>query len=139
MLDFTSRFGRRVNRRLRSERIIWLTTMDSDGTPQPRPVWFHWDGQTVLIFSERNKAKLRHIRGNLRVALNFNTDEDGDDVAVLTGEAVILQEPPPPARVKAYLRKYREGIKDLEMTVPQFTADFAVPILVTPKAMRGYA
>ena len=86
MLDFSTRFGRHVNRRLRQEKIIWLTTVDSNNTPQPRPVWFHWDGETVLIFSERHKAKLRHITGNPRVALNFNTDEDGGDVAVLTGD-----------------------------------------------------
>lgn len=138
MLDFTSKFGRRLNRRLQRERIIWLTTVDANHTPQPRPVWFHWDGQTVLIFSERNKAKLRHIPRNPRVALHFNTDTDGDNVGVLVGQATLLPEPPPAARIQAYLRKYRQGIKDLDMTVPQFTADFAVPILVTPEAMRGW-
>lgn len=138
MIDFTSRFGRRLNRRLSQEKIIWLTTVDSHSRPQPRPVWFHWDGQTVLIFSERNKAKLRHIPQNPGVALNFNTDEDGDNVGVLIGEARLLSEPPSAARVNAYLRKYKEGIKNLDMTVPQFTASFAVPILVTPRAMRGY-
>ena len=138
MVDFSSKFGRRVNRRLRQEKVIWLTTVDSHNTPQPRPVWFHWDGQTLLIFSEKNKAKLRHIAGNARVALNFNTDEDGGDVAVLVGDAEILQEPTDPARVKTYLRKYREGIKELEMTVANFRDAYAVPILVTPQAMRGF-
>jgi len=138
MLDFTTRFGRRVNRRLRQERIIWLTTVDPHNAPQPRPVWFHWDGQTVLIFSERNTAKLRHIAHNSRVALSFNTDEEGGDVAVLGGEALVLQQPPPLSRVKTYLRKYRQGIKDLGMTAAEFMGAYAVPILVTPKAMRGF-
>jgi PPOX class probable F420-dependent enzyme len=138
MLDFSTRFGRHVNRRLRQEKIIWLTTVDSNNTPQPRPVWFHWDGETVLIFSERQKAKLRHIAGNPRVALNFNTDEDGGDVVVLIGEAMPLDQPPDPSRVKTYLRKYREGIKDLGMTVQEFSDSYSVPILVTPKSMRGF-
>ncbi len=138
MLDFTSRFGRRVNRRLRLEKIIWLTTIDSHNTPQPRPVWFHWDGRTVLIFSERSAAKVRHVARNTRVALNFNSNEDGDDVVVLIGEARILRNPPSPGRVKTYLRKYRQGIKDIGMTVPRLMATFAIPILVTPKAMRGF-
>jgi len=138
MIDFTSRFGRRLNRRLSREKIIWLTTIDSHNSPQPRPVWFHWDGQSVLIFSRRKTAKLRHIPKNPGVALNLNTDEEGDNVGVLIGEARLLLEPPSTARVNAYLRKYREGIKDLGMTVPQFTASFAVPILVAPRAMRGY-
>src|SRR5919106_5756809 len=110
MFDLTSRFGRHVNRRLRQEKIIWLTTVDSHDTPQPRPVWFHWDGKTILIFSEKDKAKLRHISHNARVALNFNTDKDGGDVAVVVGDAKILNEPVAPNRVKAYLRKYGKGI-----------------------------
>jgi PPOX class probable F420-dependent enzyme len=138
MVDFSSKFGRHVNRRLSQEKIIWLTTVDSHDTPQPRPVWFHWDGQTVLIFSETNKAKLRHIARNPRVALNFNTDKEGGDVGVLVGDARILDEPPAPARVNTYLTKYREGIKDLEMTIAQFTDAYAVPILITPQAMRGF-
>jgi PPOX class probable F420-dependent enzyme len=138
MLDFTSRFGRRLDRRLQREKIIWLTTVDTRQTPQPRPVWFHWDGRTVLIFSERNKAKLRHIPRNPRVALNFNTDDDGDNVGVLVGQATLLPEPPAASRIQAYVRKYRQGIKGLDMTVPQFTAAYVVPILVTPEAMRGW-
>jgi PPOX class probable F420-dependent enzyme len=138
MLDFSSRFGRHVNRRLRQEKVIWFTTVDSERTPQPRPVWFHWDGKTILIFSEKGKAKLRHIAAGSRVSLNFNTDEEGGDVAVLTGEARILDNPPPTDRVKTYLRKYTQGIKDLGMTVEDFRETYAVPILVTPQNMRGF-
>ena len=137
MLRFTTRLGRHITRRLRTETIIWLTTVDAHNTPQPRPVWFHWDGRTVLIFSERNKAKLRHIAQNPRVALSFNTDKDGDDVGVLIGDAVILGEPPPATRIQVYMRKYKEGIKDIGLTPPQLRESFAIPILVTPTAMRG--
>jgi PPOX class probable F420-dependent enzyme len=138
MVDFSSRLGRQVNRRLRQEQIIWLTTVDSHNTPQPRPVWFHWDGQTVLIFSERGKAKLHRIAHNSRVALNFNTDEEGGHVAVLIGEAQVLDEPPEANRVKDYLKKYGKGIKSLDMTVAEFTEAYTVPILVTPQAIRGF-
>ena len=105
MIDFTSRLGRHVKRRLRREQIIWLTTVDFDDAPQPRPVWFHWDDETILIFSERGKAKLRHIERNPKVSLNFNTDKDGGDVAAIGGEAKIMDTPPARNRVKAYLRK----------------------------------
>ena len=70
--------------------------------------------------------------------MNFNTDEDGGDVVVLTVTPRILDEPPDPNRVKTYLRKYRESIKDLGMTIKEFTDAYAVPILVTPQAMRGF-
>lgn len=138
MVDFTNRFGRHVNRRLRQEKIIWLTTVDSRDMPQPRPVWFHWDGKTILIFSEKDKAKLRHIARNPGVVLNFNTDDEGGDVAVIVGDAKILDEPPASSRIKTYLSKYREGIKSLDMTVMEFRNAYTVPILVTPQSMRGF-
>ena len=139
MFDLTNRFGRHVNRRLRREKIIWLTSVDSHATPQPRPVWFHWDGETVMIFSEKDKAKLRHIAHNCRVALNFNTDDDGSDVAVIVGDGRILGDPPTSNRIKAYLRKYSQGIKSLDMTAAAFRAAYSVSILVTPVSMRGFA
>ena len=139
MLDFHSQFGRHVNRRLREEKIIWLTTVDSENPPQPRPVWFQWDRETVLIFSQQNKAKLRQISRNPRVSLNFNTNEDGGDVAVLIGEGKILDAPPDLSRVKTYLRKYREDIKDLGMSIEEFSHSYSVPILVTLQSMRGFA
>ena len=92
----------------------------------------------TMIFSEKGKAKLRHIARNPRVSLNFNTDEDGGDVAVLIGEARILDEPPPPGRVKTYLRRYSKGIKSLDMTPEEFRNSYSVPILVTPLSIRGF-
>jgi PPOX class probable F420-dependent enzyme len=115
-----------------------LTTIDPKNTPQPRPVWFHWDGRTMLVLSQPKTAKLRHIARNRNVSLNFNTDEDGDDVTVLTGSAKVLRNAPPPARLKSYLRKYKQGISDIGMTVARFVADFSVAIVVTPRAMRGF-
>jgi PPOX class probable F420-dependent enzyme len=137
VLNFRTRFGRRVRRRLLREKVVWLTTIDPKNTPQPRPVWFHWDGRTMLVLSQPKTAKLRHVARNPNVSLNFNTDEDGDDVTVLTGSARALRKPPP-ARLKSYLRKYRQGIGDIGMTVSGFVADYSVAIVVTPRAMRGF-
>jgi hypothetical protein len=46
--------------------------------------------------------------------------------------------PPPPERLKAYLRKYRSGIAGLEMTLSSFQAEYSVPILVQPTVLRGF-
>jgi PPOX class probable F420-dependent enzyme len=83
MIDLNTEFGHRVQNRLEQEPVIWLTTVDSKGSPQPRPVWFHWDGETVLIYSQAEGAKVRHIKHNPHVALNLNSTPDGGDVVVL--------------------------------------------------------
>jgi Pyridoxamine 5'-phosphate oxidase len=37
-----------AERRLRTEPIVWLTTVRADGRPQSSPVWFLWDGDGYL-------------------------------------------------------------------------------------------
>jgi hypothetical protein len=59
-------------------------------------------------------------------------------VVVILGEARILEESPDEGRVKSYLRKYREGIKSIDMTVAEFTDSYSVAILVMPQHMRGF-
>lgn len=40
MIDFTTQLGERLHQRLQEDFVIWLTTVDASGFPQPRPVWF---------------------------------------------------------------------------------------------------
>ena len=74
MIDTTSEFGTRVAQRLQQEGIIWLTTVRGDGTPQPSPVWFLWDGETFLIYSQPGAPKVRNIARSPKVALHLNGD-----------------------------------------------------------------
>ena len=78
MLDFKTKFGRFAMKSIKSEYFVWLTTVDSKGTPQPRPVWFIWENDTFLIYSQAKAHKLKHIQNNPNVSLHFNSaDEKG--------------------------------------------------------------
>lgn len=138
MLNLNSSLGRKIERRLQEEQVIWLTTVDANQTPQPRPVWFHWDGETLLILSQPGAAKVRHIARNPRVALNFNTDAGGGEVGVLIGEARLLQGSLDPARRQAYIEKYAQGIKSLGATPESMLAEYRTVLLVTPQSLRGF-
>ncbi len=137
-IDTSTEFGARVARRLRDERVIWLTTVRDDGTPEPSPVWFLWDGSTFLIYSQPDKPKLRNIARDPKVALHFNSDPEGDDVAIFTGEAKIDAGVPPATQVPDYLAKYRQGIRNIGMTPDSFAQSYSVPIRVTPTKLRGF-
>jgi PPOX class probable F420-dependent enzyme len=138
MLDFSSGFGKHADVRLRRQQIIWLTTVDRRRCPQPRPVWFQWNGSTLLIFSQRQAAKLRHIRRNPWVALNLNSDPLGDEVTVLLGRARVLKRWPTKARTDEYFKKYRRGLNSLGMTPESFRTDYCVPVEIRPAALRGF-
>lgn len=136
--DTASPFGERVARRLRDEHVVWITTIGADGTPQPNPVWFLWDGQTVLIYNRPRAKRLEHIQRSPNVSLNFNTGGDGEDVVVITGRAQIVTEVPPADQVAAYIEKYRADIADLDMTPESFAADYTVVVRVRPEKVRGF-
>jgi PPOX class probable F420-dependent enzyme len=139
MIDFNSDFGRAVQRHLKEQSIVWLTTVDSTLTPQPRPVWFVYEDDSFLIFSQAHAHKVAHIQKHPRVSLNFNTDESGDKhVIVLTGEAVIDADCPPAHEVPTYFEKYREDIAGLDMTPDDFSHDYSVAIRIRPTELRGW-
>jgi PPOX class probable F420-dependent enzyme len=139
MIDLTSAFGQAVKVHLKNQYVIWLTTVDSNLTPQPRPVWFIWEDDSFLIFSQAKAHKVAHIKRNPKVALHFNTDETGDKhVIVFTGEASIDANCPPAYKVDVYFEKYKQGISDLDMTPEGFSNEYSVALRIRPAEIRGW-
>jgi PPOX class probable F420-dependent enzyme len=137
-IDTSTEFGERVSRHLENDRIIWITTVGPDTGPQPSPVWFLWDGDTVLIFSQPDTPKLRNIQANPRVSLNFNSNANGGDVVVMTGDAWIDLEAPALNNLPEYVEKYTDGLQGISMTAEQFAAAYSVPFRVRPASLRGH-
>ncbi|MET9018830.1 TIGR03667 family PPOX class F420-dependent oxidoreductase [Actinopolymorpha sp. NPDC004070] len=138
VVDTTTTFGAHVAERLERDRLIWLTTVSADGTPQPSLVWFLWTEGELLIRSQPDKPKLRHIARNPRVGLHLDSDSTGNDVVVLTGEARTPAEPPTEEEAARYFRKYAQGIEALGMTEETFAQEFSVPIRVAVSKVRGW-
>jgi PPOX class probable F420-dependent enzyme len=134
-LDESTAAGAAAARRLRSEKLIWLTTVRPDGQPQPSGVWFHWDGADFLIFSEPNAPKVRNIRGNPQVAVHLDSDGSGGGLVVAEGSAE-LAEGVDAERDAAYLTKYDGDIAALGWTVEQLRTQYSLPIRVTPTRWR---
>ena len=139
MIDLTSNFGQAVKHHLKNEYVIWLTTIDSNLTPQPRPVWFIWQDDSFLVFSQAKAYKVAHIKKNPKVALHFNTDDTGDKhVIVFVGNASIDINCSPAHEVPAYFEKYNEGISNLDMTPEGFSDEYSVAIRIHPSQIRGW-
>jgi len=138
MFDPNTEFGERVARRLKEDSVIWLTTVRRDLIPQPTPVWFLWNGDTFLIFSEPSAQKIRNIRRNPKVALNFDGNGTGGDIIVFWGEAQIEEERPSANEMAEYLQKYQTGLTQIQMTPESFAESYSVPVRVKPTNVRGY-
>jgi len=138
MLDLQSEFGQRASRRLDQELIIWLATVDRHGSPQMRPVWFLWNGASLLVYSRPGTAKIEHIRRNPQVALHFDGDGMGGDIVVLLGRAELDAQAGPASGQAEYLKKYAEGLRRIGMTADQFSGEYSAALRIHPTAIRGH-
>jgi PPOX class probable F420-dependent enzyme len=138
--DRSTPFGDRVARRLREERLIWLTTVDAKGTPQPTPVWFLWDeaASNLLIYSRADAKRLVHLQQNSRVALNFDGNGSGGDIIVIIGQARVSSEDPSADQLPTYVEKYRNFITRSYSTPENFASVYSVALRIRPSAIRGH-
>lgn len=138
LYDPGTEYGGRIEKRLQVEWIAWLTTVSPEGEPNPRPVWFLWDGESFLIYSRPGTHKLNHIRLNPKVSINLDGDGLGGDIIVFLGEALILEDALPADQNPAYLSKYADGMERIGMDAEQFARTYSVAIQVSPVRLRGH-
>ncbi len=136
MLDPTNPAHAHADRRLRSEPIAWLTTVRSDGQAQSSPVWFLWDGESFLLYSQPHARKVRNLAANPKVSLHLNDDGAGDDVVTFEGAATVEPDTPRADRVEGYLAKYRAAIVALGYEPGPFARTYSTAIRVRPTRAR---
>ncbi len=137
MINFDNALGQRTLQRIKSEQVVWLTTVSPSGFPQPRPVWFVWDDQGFVIYSTPKAKKLAHIASNPKVALHFNTNSGGEDVQVILGNAFIDQDAPLSKSNTANSEKYHSEILALGLDKKKYSATFSVALRIVPTRLRG--
>jgi PPOX class probable F420-dependent enzyme len=137
-MDWTSDMGKKLTQRLNDEMVVWLTTVRADGTPMPTPVWFLWDGSTFLIYTQPLSNKMKYIAENSRAALNLNSDAEGGEVAIFTGDIRVIPDAPPAIENETFLVKYRQGIEDISMTPESFSRDYSTALVFYPDKIRSW-
>ena len=128
----------RVESRLRTNLMAWLTTVTPDGKPDTVPVWYLLrDDETVLVYSRPGKAKLRNIDRNPAVALGLDVTDLGRDVIRLEGTATRWRGAPAADQVPDYVAKYVERIAVIFGTVERFAELFSEAVVITPVRLHA--
>ena len=130
MLDPSRQAHAHADRRLRSEQVAWLTTVRADGQAQSSPVWFLWDGETFLLYSQPGAQKVRNVGVNPKVSLHLGDDGAGGDVVSVEGTATVEPDGPRADRVEGYLAKYQTAIEALGYEPGPFARTYSTPIRV---------
>ncbi|MEA2518634.1 MAG: hypothetical protein QOF49_714 [Chloroflexota bacterium] len=117
---------------LRTETVVWLSSVSSDGTPHLVPIWFSWDGADVLIASKPTARKVANIRANPAVMLALGEPDDDFDVGMVEGVAELLRDSAADALPAAHLDKYRAQMASIGLTAEEFVATYSQVIRIRP-------
>ena len=109
MLDPAKEAHAHADRRLRAEPVAWLSTVRADGQAQSTPVWFLWDGDTFLVYSQPGAQKVRNLTANPKVSLHLSDDGAGGDVVSFEGAAAVEPDTPRPDREELSRICYTSG------------------------------
>ncbi len=125
--------------RLRDETLIWLTTTGADGTPQPNPVWFLWDGvDSLLVYNRAHARRLEHVARHPRVAMHFDGNGRGGDIVVFAGAAEHAPDVPGADHNAEYLAKYRDAMTSVSGSPEDFATQYPVPLRIRISKTRGH-
>ena len=122
----------RIDRLLRSEPVVWMSTVRPDGVPHLIPIWFSWDGEAILIASKPGAQKVRNLRSNPVVMLALGRPEEDFDVGLLEGRAELLDVAAADALPASHLTKYRAAMASIGLTPREFLATYTQVIRVVP-------
>jgi PPOX class probable F420-dependent enzyme len=101
-------------------------------------VWFLVrDDDTILLYSEPGKAKLRNIAANPHVSLGLDVTDIGRDVIRFDGTAAHVPDHPRADAVPTYLSKYTERIAAIFGSPENFGAAFTEAIVITPTRLHA--
>jgi PPOX class probable F420-dependent enzyme len=131
ILDHTPEAAHR-DERLRGDPIAWLGTVRPDGRPHLVPVWFSWDGDSLLILSQPDTQKVRNLRHDPRVTIALDDTRTGHDVVLFEGEAGLVSVRDESAAVAAYLSKYAELLSEMKWRPEAYVESYSQAIVVRP-------
>ena len=132
MLDMTNKRHARIDARLRSDLMMWLSTVRPDNRAHLVPVWFLWKDGFIYVFSKPDQ-KMRNLEQNNSVMLGVDDTKGGNDPIMLGGDAELMKHADLPPEVhEAYAAKYGERLKEFDWTMESMAAEYSEVIKITP-------
>jgi PPOX class probable F420-dependent enzyme len=111
--------------------VLSLATVRPDGRAHVVPVWFHWDGKAISVFSKADAQKVLNLLADPRAMIAVGAPGFGDGGGLL--EVAAELRPAGPHRPAAgFGRKYRNQLDRLGVTFDDFLATYPMLICLRP-------
>ena len=123
---------------LRTDPVVWLSTVRDDGRPHLVPVWFHWDGEQIVAFSKPRARKVENLRGRPSVMLAVGMPGPDFEVELIEATAELPDAPSAALMPDGFARKYGELLRRAGLTAQRFAEVYSQAIVLRPTRFLGY-
>jgi PPOX class probable F420-dependent enzyme len=123
---------------LRTDPVVWLSSVQGDGNPHVVPVWFHWDGERIVAFSKPHARKVDNLRRHPRVMLAVGAPGPDFEVELIEAHAELPDAPAEELVPRDFAAKYRDLLRRAGLTLQRYTEVYSQPIVLRPTRFLGY-
>jgi PPOX class probable F420-dependent enzyme len=127
-----------IRAELQNQRVIWLGSTRPDGAPHVVPIWFLWDGRSILVFSKPDAQKVRNVRANPRVMLAIGDPGLDFDVELAEAVAEVVKPSASLSVPSAFVTKYAKVAARAGLTMARFADVYRQPIRIQPTRWLGW-
>ena len=117
---------------LEREPVVWVSSIRPDGSPHVLPLWFHWDGEAITVFSKPHAQKVRNLRGDPRVMVAIGEPGVDFDVELIEASAEFLPVPTEQVLPAEFCAKYGEQMERGGIDRARFAEVYSQPIRIRP-------
>ncbi len=128
----------RVERFLRTEEVLWLSTFGTDGFPGLVPLWFSWDGSAIRVVSKPHAEKVTDLRADPRVMVALGDAEADFDVGLIEARAEILDTPAGDFLPESHWRKYASDLASIGLGREEYLRTYSQSIRIVPIRYLGW-
>jgi len=118
---------------LERQDVIWLSSIRPDRRPHVLPVWFAWDGRSILVFSKPHAQKIRNLRLDPAVMIAIGQPGLEFDVELIEGVAELETAATSELMAEVFVSKYRALMGQAGITPAEYAAVYAQPIRIRPR------
>src|SRR6188508_862307 len=128
----------RVERFLRTEEVLWLSTFGTDGFPGLVPIWFSWDGEAILIVSKPHAEKVADMRAEPRVMVALGNAEEDFDVGLIEARAELVDVPADSFLPESHWAKYAADLASIGLSREEYVRVYSQAVRLVPVRYLGW-
>ena len=121
---------------LEREHVLWLSTTRPDGAPHVVPLWFLWDGESIVAFSKPDAQKVRNLRIDPRAMVAIGPADASFEVELI--EAVAELHNAPASLPAGFVNKYAALAAEAGIAFAAFADVYSQEIVIRPRRWLGW-